>query len=314
MKVVWPAATPGHSFARKPTHMNATTTLSAILLATALNAQVSIDFSDLSATGVQLDMYLVTSPGTATEPTDGINQTWDLTSVTLQPLGTLDFTAASNTPFAASYPAANWAWAQTVTGVGTDHIYLDITSAGIEVLATGVPSDVNNYTDPKKIMQFPMTFGQSFTDAYVDIDGPGSVTWSYTGHGTAMTPLGNYPDLAKVVSTEDDLLLWNTAPLYPMVIDDGTNVLAFAPADVGIADRRAPAVQVYPSPCTDALYVDAVNTANWRITDLQGRTVQAGRFSSTSLQRIDVNALATGSYVLVLDEAGTHRTVRFSKQ
>ncbi len=277
-------------------------------------AQVSIDFSDLSATGVLLDMYILTAPGTATEPTDGINQTWDLSSVTLQPLGTLDFTAASNTPFAASYPTANWAWAQTVTGLGTDHMYLNITATSLEVVATGVPSDVNNYTDAKRVLQFPMTFGQSFTDAYVDVDGPASVTWSYTGHGTALSPLGTFTDLAKVVSTEDDLVLWNTAPLHPMVIDDGTDVLVFVPANVGMADRYAPSVQVYPSPCTDRLYVNAAATANWRITDLQGRVVKAGRFPSTSLQQLDVTDLSAGSYVLVLDEAGTQRTVRFSKQ
>ena len=262
-----------------------------MLLASVLNlpcpeagAQVSIDFSDLSATGVQLDMYVVTAPGTATEPTDGINQTWDLTSVTLQPLGTLDFTAASNTPYAASYPTANWAWAQTVTGLGTDHMYLTITASDMEVVATDVPSDPNPYTDPKKVLQFPMTFGQSFTDAYADVDGPASVTWSYTGHGTALSPLGTFTDLAKVVSTEDDLVLWNTTPLHPLVIDDGTSVLVFVPANVGIADRYAPTVQVYPSPCTDNLYVNASSTADWRITDLQGRVLKAGRFSSTSPQ------------------------------
>jgi len=255
--------------------MKPTTTFAALILATTLNAQVSIDFSDLSASGVSLDMYIVTAPGTATEPTDGINQTWDLTSVTLQPLGTLNFTAASNTPFAASYPNANWAWAQTVTGLGTDHTYLNISTTGMEVIATDVPSDANTYTDPKQVLQFPMTFGQSFTDAYADVDGPASVTWSYTGHGTALSPLGTFTDLAKVVSTEDDLLLWNTTPLHPLVIDDGTNVLVFVLANVGIGDHNAPAVQVYPSPCTDQLYVNAAGTADWRILDLQGRNVQA---------------------------------------
>ncbi len=294
--------------------MKPTTTFAALILATTLNAQVSIDFSDLSASGVSLDMYIVTAPGTATEPTDGINQTWDLTSVTLQPLGTLNFTAASNTPFAASYPNANWAWAQTVTGLGTDHTYLNISTTGMEVIATDVPSDANTYTDPKQVLQFPMTFGQSFTDAYADVDGPASVTWSYTGHGTALSPLGTFTDLAKVVSTEDDLLLWNTTPLHPLVIDDGTNVLVFVLANVGIGDHNAPAVQVYPSPCTDQLYVNAAGTADWRILDLQGRNVQAGRFTSTTLQHIDVSALTTGSYVLLLDENGAQRTLRFSKQ
>ena len=153
--------------------MKHTLTLGAVLFLSSLHAQVSIDYSDLSATGVALDMYIVTDPGTSSPPSDGINQTWDFSSVTLQPLGTLNFTAAANTPFAGNYPTANWAWAQTITGVGTDHMYLNIGTSGIEVLATDVPSSTNNYTDPKRIMQFPMTYGQNFTDSYADMDGPG---------------------------------------------------------------------------------------------------------------------------------------------
>ncbi|MBK7113773.1 MAG: hypothetical protein IPH60_15185 [Flavobacteriales bacterium] len=167
-------------------------------------------------------------------PSDGANQTWDLSTITVQPVGTLDFIAASATPFAANYPTANWVWAQSLTGEGTDYVYLSITSSGIEVVANDVPSATNNYTDPKHILQFPMSLGQSLTDSYTDMDGPSSVTWSYTGHGTAITPLGTFADLAKVVSTEDDLLLWNTTPLYPLVIDNGSTVLVFAPSNVGI--------------------------------------------------------------------------------
>ncbi len=295
--------------------MKQSLTLCALLTLSGLHAQVSIDYSDLSATGVALDMYIVTDPGTSSPPSDGINQTWDVSSVTVQPLGTLNFTAAANTPFAANYPTANWAWAQTVTGVGTDHIYLNIGTTGIEVLATDVPSSTNNYTDPKRIMQFPMTYGQNFTDTYADMDGPGTVTWSYTGHGTLITPLGSIPDLAKVVSTEDDLLLWNTTPLYPVVIDDGTTVLFFTPSDVGIGDLNAgSAVQVYPNPCTDQLVVDGVERATWQITDLQGRVLETGVFNSTGLQPLDASGLASGAYVLTMGTPAGQRSIRFCKQ
>ncbi len=275
-------------------------------------AQPTLQQSMVDPNGLQLDMYLVTSPGSATEPSDGANQTWDLSTVSLQPIGTLDFTASTGTPYAANYPGANWVWAQTVTGMGTEYTYLNIGPNGIAIHATGVPGDVNDYTDPKLILTFPMAFGQNVSDNYVDIDGPASVTWSYTGHGTAITPLGTINDLAKLVSTENDLLLWNTAPLYPMVIDDGSNVLVFAPGNVGLEERGALPVQVYPNPCTEALYVEAL-AADWRIIDLQGRTVRAGRFSGPALQRIELAGMASGSYLLVLDQGGRHRSVRFSK-
>jgi len=295
--------------------MKKTSTLSALLLTASLSAQVSLELSDLSSTGVSLGMYIVTDAGTAVPPSDGINQTWDFSSVTLQPMGTLDFTAASNTPFAANYPSANWVWAQTVTGVGTDHVYLTIDANGIDVVASDVPSAPNPYTDPKRVLQFPMTYGQSFTDTYTDNDGPASATWTYSGHGTAITPLGTYSDLAKLWSTEDDILLWNSSPLYPLVIDDGTTVLVFAPTNLGLGDlNQGRSVQVYPNPCTDRLVVDGVENATWRITDLQGRTVSAGRFLGTGLQELDAAALTAGSYVLLIDTEGDRRSVRFSKQ
>ena len=295
--------------------MNATTTLTAILLTASLQAQVTLQHSMLATGGVQLAMYVVTAPGTATTPTDGANQTWDLSSMSLQPMGTLDFTAIGNTPFASDYTAANWAWVQAITGSGTESTILDISPSGIEVLATRVPLATNNYSDPKRILQFPMSLGQSLTDAYVDMDGPSSVTWSYTGHGTVITPLGTFPDLAKLVSTEDDMVLWNTTPLYPLVIDNGSTVLVFGPSTIGISDAGGrPAVQVYPNPCTDQLVVEGAINATWRITDLQGRTLSTGSFHGLELQHLRTNDLATGSYILLMDTAGQDRTIRFSKQ
>lgn len=295
--------------------MKATATLFTILLTATLQAQVTLQQSMIAPGGVHLTMYLLTDPGSATEPTDGANQTWDLSTVTLQPAGTLDFIPAATTPFAANYPGANWVWAQTMTGGATDYIYLNISSDGMEVVASDVPSATNNYSDPKRILQFPMSLGQSLTDSYTDMDGTSSVTWSYTGHGTALTPMGSIPDLAKVVSTEDDVLLWNTAPLYPFVIGANSSTLVFVPGTVGISDAAGrPAVQVYPNPCTDQLLVEGALDASWKITDLQGRILRTGTFNSLELQHLQTNDLATGSYILLMSTEGKDRTIRFNKQ
>lgn len=275
-------------------------------------AQPTLQSALVAPGGVQLDMYLLTSPGSATEPSDGVNQTWDLSSISLQPVGSLDFSNAALTPYANTYPSANWVWAQTVTGMGTDYMYLTIDINVLEVVATGVPSDVNDYINPKRILSFPMDLGQSQTDSYEDSDGPGTVTWTYSGHGTAITPVGVFGNVAKVASTEDEVTLWNTAPLYPLVIDDGTSVLVFAPGGVGVSERGAVPVQVYPNPCVESLFVEA-HAADWRITDLQGRAVHSGRFTGPALQRVDVSTLTPGTYVLELDQDGQRRTVRFSK-
>lgn len=294
--------------------MNRNLTLSVLLLASMVNAQVTVNYGQLDQGGVQLTMYMLSAPGSATEPTDGADQTWDLSTVTLQPIGTLDFVTATGTPYASTYPGANWVWMQTFTGLGSQYMYLDVNSAGIEVHATDVPTDINVYTDPKKVMQFPMTLGQSFTDAYTDMDGPASVTWGYTGHGTAITPVGTFADAVKVVSTEDDLVLWNTNPLHPLVIDDSDNVIFFAPSNTGITDRELPSVQVYPNPCEGQFFVDVSASAPWRILDVQGRVLRTGNFNGMGTQVLEIADLATGSYLLVLDGVNSQRMVRFSRK
>lgn len=299
----------------KHRNMKPTVTFFAILLTAMLQAQVTLQQSMIASGGIHLDMYMVTAPGSATEPSDGANQTWDLSTITVQPVGVLDFVTSTNTPYAATYPSANWVWAQAPTGTATDYVYLNISASGIEVVADDVPSETNNYTDPKRVLQFPMSLAQSFTDSYTDMDGPASVTWSYTGHGTAITPLGTFADIAKVVSTEDDVLLWNTSPLYPLVIADGNSTLVFVPGNVGISDPAdRPAVQVYPNPCTDHLLVEGALDAAWKITDLQGRTLRTGTFNSVELQQLQTNDLATGSYILQMCTKGMDRTIRFNKQ
>ena len=122
--------------------MNRTLTLLAlgVSLIPALSAQVTLDQNLIWPGGISLIAYQVTDTGTATLPSDGINQTWDYSSLTLVPVGLVEFTPSSNTPFAAQYPQANWAMAPTTN---QDILYLDIDNSGVQMVAYGVPNDVN---------------------------------------------------------------------------------------------------------------------------------------------------------------------------
>ncbi|HNR56792.1 MAG TPA: T9SS type A sorting domain-containing protein [Flavobacteriales bacterium] len=296
--------------------MRNTFTLLSLASSLALAAQPTLLQSNIASGGLAFDMYVLSDPGDAEYPTDGLNQTWDLSGVTLTESGTLAFVPASNTPYAASYPAANWAWAQTVTGVGPDVIYLDISATGIEVVARGVPMNVVSYSDPSRIVEFPMDYGDSFQDAYTGTGVNGTPTWTYSGHGTLITPLGTTANVAKVVSDEGDMLLWNTAPLYPLVIDNGEYILFYGldPTNA-VQDVSAEAAPtVYPNPAENTLWMDgAMGTGSWSIMDMQGRQLRTGR-STPGTQALDVEGLATGSYLLALRDGAGHRTVRFMKQ
>ncbi len=293
--------------------MRRTLTPFASLLLLSLTAQPTIQYSDVSPDGVQTDMYRMTSPGALPTLSDGADQTWDLSGITLQPIGTLSFTAAAGTPYAASYPDANWAWAQTVTGLGTAYTYLDITSGGIDILVRNLPLDPLIYSDPSQVMKFPLAFQETYDDTYVNNNGGSTMQWSYAGHGTAITPLGTTTDVAKVMSTEGDLLLWNLDPLYPILIDDSNFTLFFVQNNVGIAEQGSASVHTYPNPCNDQLRLnDVVPGSTWRIMDAQGRELNNGRVSTVS-EVLDVSALATGQYIVLLQLGELVRRVSFVK-
>lgn len=294
--------------------MRFTTLPTFLLCAMAGHAQVTLEYTDLAPTGVQTTMYLLTAGAPSAPPSDGINQSWNITGATWQPIGTMHFRSATGTPYAASYPAANWAWEQNLTGLGTEYMYLQIDNTGMYVVADRVPTSTVNYTGTKKVLEFPMAFGNSFSDPYAGNSGPATVTWSYTGHGTLLTALGNYPDLAKVGSNESDIVFWNKAPLYPMVVAMSSSIRAFVDPVTAISEvNGGRTVLAYPNPCTDRLMIDGVEAAGWRIADLNGRVLRTGSFATTGVLQLDIADLEAGSYLFLSDARTGLRTVRFSK-
>ncbi|MBL8000500.1 MAG: T9SS type A sorting domain-containing protein [Flavobacteriales bacterium] len=294
--------------------MNRRYALLPAMLPVMLAAQPNPQQSMVDPNGINLTVHSVVSPGSSQQPTGGANQTWDLSTTVLLNVGTLDFVPAAGTPYASSYPSANWAWVTTITGLGPDHMYITINSDGIELVADDVPGNPNIYTDTKKLISFPMTYGQTILDPYVDMDGAANVAWTYAGYGTTIMPFGSFPNTMLLTSNEGDAVIWNTAPLHPLAIDDGTDVLFFGPANVGVDEAAGPmAIKAFPNPCTEVLNVDLPGDAGWRITDLQGRQVLAGRSRSAAQQALPVASLAPGAYVLLVDEAGATRGQRFVK-
>lgn len=278
-------------------------------------AQTTLLYSDLVPSGVQLNMYVFSSGQPTAPPSDGTGQTWDLSNATFQQIGTMHFRPAAGTPFANLYANANHVFEQNVTVVGTQYMYLAIGPAGMEVVATDVPVNTNTYTNAKRVLAFPMAYGNTFSDDYVDNDGPANVSWSYTGEGTLLSSLGTMPGIAKVVSTEGDLVFWNKTPLYPVVLAASSSTpLVFADAATSIQDiNQGRAVLAYPNPCTNALHVEGRPGATWRITDIQGRSLQSGNFTTLGTTVIDVSQLASGVHLFLSDADQGTRSVRFHK-
>ncbi len=281
-----------------------------VILAVGLNAQTVISYDQVATSTVVFNMYDITQG--AFWPTDGLNQVWDYSTAPLQPLGTEAITVASGTPYATDYPAANWSWVRNYqSGSDTQYDYLIVSPDGIEIEAAQIPVASLIYSvDPKKIMHFPFAFSQSFADTETGNGITSSYIWTYTAHGTAITPYGTFDNIAKLSNNAGSYILWHTSPVHPLLINFGLNATLFVPASVSVQEQPMPAVRVFPNPCRDQLTISGSEALAWTLLDMQGRVLRNGRLFSSGPRTIDLSGMAAGPYALVLSGNGTPRTER----
>lgn len=291
-----------------------TLTLPTLFIATLAHAQPTLT-AGLLPSGTFTDrLYLVTSQGQAELPTPGAGQVWDLSTATLLDIGTFTHRPAAGTPYAGTYAQADIAWHMEMGAFGTNYTYLDL-GTHLDMVATDVPEEPNVYTDLLRVLQFPLNFGSSFSDTWAGTAGSGTVTWTYAGHGTAVTPVGSFSDVVLLVNDGGEVALWRTSPLVPLLLVRDGFILAVGPAaNVGVAEIAGSRLQVHPVPCHDQLLVQATAAAPWHIVDLQGRTVREGRFNGAGANTVDTDALLPGAYVLVQVGDVARAMARFTKQ
>jgi hypothetical protein len=296
--------------------MHIIATLSLALCTTAALAQPTLQIADFPA-AINLDWYLLTDPGSITEPSNGTDQTWDFTSATWALAGTVGLAPAAGTPYAAQYPAANYVFIATPTGQASVYSYLLVGPDGFEVICGDAPLNTEVYTNYKTVLQTPLAYGNAFTDNNDGTQGPGSETWTYTGAGTLLTDLGDFTNTVKTVRTADGRVgLWNSAPLFPRITVNGPSVNLYTDASTSIGERGSSniALIVHPTSATSEITIEAVDAgARWTILDALGRVMRSGSFSTQGVQRLNIAEFATGPYVVnVTDASGTH-SARFQK-
>lgn len=184
-----------------------------ILFTSLLNyAQPVIHSSNLGQPALETMTAAVTgfSPG---KP--GANQIWDFSHLQLKPAGscaiatpsdqsfaTANFCIAYNNPLHAYfYYRQN---AEKLELVGEDF-------AGIGVIA---------YSNPKTLIEFPYTFGQTINDTYQMADQTISFTSTYDAYGALLLPFGKYTNVIrqKIVENGQTNYIWfNADPFFPIL-------------------------------------------------------------------------------------------------
>jgi len=249
------------------------------------------------------------SPGSA-----GADQTWDFSALNLTLAGTDTAVPAASTPFAATFPTANWCY--KFTGFGQDRYYYHlVTPSKFEILSlayTGTSGD--NYTpDPRTYAVFPYTFNTVYNDTYKSVNDAvaTSVTVTYDAYGTLIMPFGTYPNVIRqkvVKNGQTDYNWFNASPFYPIfqtVLDQNSLGIVKNTTVLGVSQNTANGFfTACPNPTTGKLTINSsqnrINLLKVSIFDISARQILTTENINIGINPIefDLSNQKAGVYIL----------------
>ena len=270
--------------------------------------QPMLTYDNVGLPGSVYDLYVMVTPGSSDFDIEGEAADWDFGTASVELAGTAIFANAQNTPYAADYPSANIAL-QVITDAGTTYDYFEVTSAGINKLASGI-GGLNEvvYSDASTLLLFPFGYGNVVVDDYTANGTPSTVTRTCTGWGTLESVSAITDNVIKVTSSNGEMDWYRSDPVEPLFHIGADNVkVMWERITIGIAEQRGLVpLTLAPNPTNSGFRIPGLETsAGFHVIDALGRLVSTGR-SGGPQDVIDVSALTPGVYrVLVRDERGT---------
>jgi len=270
-----------------------------IFLAAALTAQPTLQYPQNAPAVGDLTEIQFVSPVGLTHLPAGPNVTWVYTDITnLGPAGTIEGIDPSVAPNGNLFPQCNVA----LSWNDSTYTYVMVDESGIyyvgNQLSLGIYNVLYNYSDPRKFMEFPFTFGGSFSDAYkgtstaegVEIRVTASSIVTADAYGTLILPSGTFSNVlrTKTIDTEiDSIFIGGTflmlvpasrtqyswfsqnshGPLFSMEIinamGETDTVCYYLKEEAGIPDPGASIqdMKIYPNPAEDHAYVEFIPAA-----------------------------------------------------
>lgn len=316
-----------------------------LILSFYASAQPTLQQSNGFQNGTLIHLYTEVSPS-LTEGNSGGDQTWDFSSLSWANPET-DFTGllSSATPFSNHFLNADVA-SLSVDFSGND-LYNYFTNATDHYATWGYEGSSQKlvYSNPRDILHYPFSFGNTFTDSYygnMEIGyNSGEVEVTADGFGNLILPNGIFYNCLRVreirKDTLDGALIMNTSNdtsykfyvvNYPEPLcqvnyhhsSDGSNFNEIYWQDVqpsGISPAgKLETLTVFPNPCHDVLNINVSNgaeNADVKITDALGRTVEAQHHFLNQTLILNTSMLPGGIYFLSIETGKDKMTCSFVK-
>lgn len=236
----------------------------------------------------------------------GPSQTWDFSNVSFSSLGSLEVVDPSTSTFGPEFPTANWAFE-----VGTWTSYFEITGQEMNNLAlniTGLGSAGDYSANPRKILEFPFSFGNSFNDTYSENGGSQNLIVTYDAYGTLIMP-DNYTYTNVVRTSEleengDILTRYYILEPFMNIATHFTSNDIFVWIKVtlpnSIEENKTNELTIFPNPVDNQLNIHQTfeNSEDISICNLNGNVLLKVKpeFSTNGITSIDVSNLKSGCY------------------
>jgi hypothetical protein len=210
------------------------------------------------------------------------------------------------------------------------------------MLASGVTI---NFSDPMKMLQFPLSMGTSGNDTHystfvsggVTFTRSGTTSWEVDGYGTVTTPNGTYTNVLRVHQTQIytdtyqsgvidynvDIYLWIKAGIHFPVASMTDVVTTLSDYNYGsyysgtaaLDEVSAVSFEVFPNPAQEELHVIAAThpAKEVIISDLSGKVVTR---QVPIEQIVDLREMLPGMYLvqIVLEDGSILAAQRIVKQ
>lgn len=259
----------------------------------------------------------------------GANETWDFSSVS----GNVELTSYmtdANSPNPGVYPGCNLV---EVSALAEN--YMVSTNSNLGYVGQILDVADITYTDPGDILQFPITYGDSFTDVIAgsaDIPIIGQITATGTGvikadgHGTLITSYGSIPNVLRIHVHQDvdlgamgmltnDFYFWydqthKTSLASYVVLQNplGASEVASVLSEQDYVTSVSEAVahnqlMVFPNPATNELNISNATVGQTvSILSVSGQVLVSQTVQNT-IQSINVSSLSKGLYFVKVGNA-----------
>ena len=282
----------------------------------------------------------------------GGNQNWDFSDVT--PTMSWDVTAVNpeTTPFSNDFPEANIAF--FLDSSPGSYNFAQISSSeflndgnGID---QGEDQEILHYTDAVKLMQYPFSYNNSFSDSYFTIfpfqdlmivHESGTITVTADAWGSLITPEATFNSTLRIkqervytdsVWTIDGEFVmatthsatdyqWYTATSHHCVVSmsvtESGSTLTFTTEMVGVNEYpEFSKLNVYPNPVNNIINIKSEeNITEVCVISLTGQQVLKFESLDKNQFSADISVLVPGVYFLkVKNNSGVFTTSKFIKQ